>query len=76
MTPADTTRRESVQAAQRQVPRGLHVPISMQRLWQELLERVGEPASPLKLHRQIVSLLQKPDPVILDIGHMTELILL
>ncbi|WP_430981679.1 FkbM family methyltransferase [Mesorhizobium ciceri] len=42
--------------------------MSMQRLWQELLERVREPVSSLKLHRQIVSLLQKPNPVILDIG--------
>ncbi|SIT54836.1 Nodulation protein noeI [Mesorhizobium prunaredense] len=43
-------------------------PISMQRLWQELLECVREPVSSLKLRRQIVSLLQKPNPVILDIG--------
>ncbi|SJM32025.1 2-O-methyltransferase NoeI (fragment) [Mesorhizobium delmotii] len=43
------------------------LPISMQRLWQELLECVREPVSSLKLRRQIVSLLQKPNPVILDI---------
>ncbi|OWK25875.1 methyltransferase, partial [Rhizobium yanglingense] len=34
----------------------------------EFLEAVREPASSLKVHRQIVSLLHKPNPVILDIG--------
>ncbi|KLK90553.1 methyltransferase [Microvirga vignae] len=34
----------------------------------ELLERMREPASSLKVHQHIISLLQKPNPVVLEIG--------
>nr|WP_192180199.1 FkbM family methyltransferase [Mesorhizobium amorphae] len=44
------------------------LPISIRRAAQNLQERVREPISSLEVHRQIVSLLQKPNPVILDIG--------
>ncbi len=45
-----------------------NLPIYIRRSVQELLERTREPISSLKVHRQIVELLQKPNPVILDIG--------
>lgn len=45
-----------------------NLPISIQRCVRELLVRTRESMSTLKVHRQIVELLQKPDPVILDIG--------
>ncbi|MEY9162316.1 SAM-dependent methyltransferase [Sinorhizobium fredii] len=42
--------------------------ISLQQRLREFAEGIGKPTSSLKVHRQIVSLLEKPDPVILDIG--------
>ncbi|MCA1494568.1 FkbM family methyltransferase [Ensifer sp. NBAIM29] len=42
--------------------------VSLQQCLREFAEGIRTPTSSLKVHRQIVSLLEKPDPVILDIG--------
>ncbi|QPB24669.1 FkbM family methyltransferase [Rhizobium sp. 007] len=53
---------ETIQFFSGSLRKSIHRPV------REFLEALREPASSLKVHRQIVSLLQKPDPVILDIG--------